>query len=44
MHTEDATVRVRWRIRGVSTMRMLRTFWKYKIWNIQEAVERDAEM
>lgn len=42
MHTEDATVKVRWRIIGISSLKMLSLFWKYKIWNIQESIERDS--
>lgn len=44
MHTEDATVKVRWRIRGVTSLKMIRIFWKYKIWKIQEAIDRDHEL
>ncbi|XP_014489191.1 PREDICTED: uncharacterized protein LOC106752177 [Dinoponera quadriceps] len=44
MHIEDATVRVRWRIRGVSTIRMLSICWKYKLFNIREALEKDSEL
>ncbi|XP_032689431.1 uncharacterized protein LOC116852831 isoform X2 [Odontomachus brunneus] len=44
MHTEDATVKVRWRIRGLSGIKMISVFWKYKIWDIKEAIEKDAEI
>lgn len=44
MHTEDNTVRVRWRIRGVTSWKVFLTFWKYKFWKIQEAINRDHEV
>lgn len=39
-HTEDSTVKVRWRIRGISGLRVMFLFWKYKLWNIQELFEK----
>ncbi|XP_012215905.1 uncharacterized protein [Linepithema humile] len=44
MHTEDNTVKVRWRIRGVSGWKVIVMFWKYKFWKIQEAIDRDHEI
>lgn len=44
MHPDDATVKVRWRIRGVTGIKMLLLFWKYKIWKIKDAIGRDQEM
>ncbi|KAJ9576434.1 hypothetical protein L9F63_006647 [Diploptera punctata] len=32
MHPEDGTVKIRWRIRGISGLKVLFTFWKYKLW------------
>lgn len=43
MHTEDATVKVRWRIRGITSMQMIKVLWKYKIWNINEAIKENAD-
>uniref|UniRef100_A0A2M4APN3 Uncharacterized protein n=1 Tax=Anopheles triannulatus TaxID=58253 RepID=A0A2M4APN3_9DIPT len=35
-HTEDNTVKVRWRIRGISALRVMLQFWKYKLWKLKE--------
>lgn len=32
-HPEDSTIRVRWRIRGVSALKVMFQFWKYKLWD-----------
>ncbi|XP_025830268.1 uncharacterized protein C6orf136 homolog isoform X2 [Agrilus planipennis] len=34
-HPEDFTVKVRWRIRGISGLKVLALFWKYKLWDIE---------
>ncbi|CAG9803813.1 unnamed protein product [Chironomus riparius] len=39
MSKEDHSVRVRWRIRGISAWKVMLTFWKYKLWNIREAFD-----
>ncbi|CAO1361257.1 unnamed protein product [Diamesa hyperborea] len=36
---EDNTVRVRWRIRGISALKVMLNFWKYKLWKIREIFE-----
>lgn len=36
MHPEDNTVKVRWRIEGVSNAKVLLFFWKFKFWNMKE--------
>ncbi|XP_059613832.1 uncharacterized protein C6orf136 homolog [Phlebotomus argentipes] len=38
-HPEDFTVRVRWRISGISGMKVMFTFWKYKLWNLKETFD-----
>uniref|UniRef100_A0A182QK14 Uncharacterized protein n=1 Tax=Anopheles farauti TaxID=69004 RepID=A0A182QK14_9DIPT len=38
-HPEDATVRVRWRIRGISALKVMLQFWKYKLWKLKEIFE-----
>uniref|UniRef100_A0A0K8UGP6 Uncharacterized protein C6orf136 n=1 Tax=Bactrocera latifrons TaxID=174628 RepID=A0A0K8UGP6_BACLA len=35
-HTEDYTVKIRWRIRGISGLKVMLSFWKYKLWQIKE--------
>ncbi|XP_017784546.1 PREDICTED: uncharacterized protein C6orf136 homolog [Nicrophorus vespilloides] len=30
---EDSSIKVRWRIRGVSGLKVMILFWKYKLWN-----------
>jgi len=35
-HPEDGTIRVRWRISGISGMKILLTFWRYKLWEWKE--------
>lgn len=44
MHPENDTVRVRWRIRGVSGWKVFTMFWKYKFWKIQEAINANQEL
>ncbi|XP_055683170.1 uncharacterized protein C6orf136 homolog [Lutzomyia longipalpis] len=38
-HPEDNTVRVRWRIRGISAFKVMFMFWKYKLWKLKETFE-----
>lgn len=35
-HPEDGTIKVRWRISGISGMKILLTFWRYKLWEWKE--------
>ncbi|XP_053659121.1 uncharacterized protein C6orf136 homolog [Anopheles marshallii] len=35
-HPEDNTVKVRWRIRGISALKVMLKFWKYKLWKLKE--------
>ncbi|EEZ97674.1 uncharacterized protein C6orf136 [Tribolium castaneum] len=39
-HPEDSTVKVRWRIRGISALKVMLTFWKYKLWNFHEIFDK----
>lgn len=36
---EDDSIKVRWRIRGISGMKVFFTFWKFKLWKIQETIK-----
>jgi len=35
-HPEDGTIKVRWRINGISGLKILLTFWRYKLWEWKE--------
>lgn len=35
-HPEENTVKVRWRVKGISAMRVMFQFWKYKLWKLKE--------
>lgn len=35
-HPEDYTVKVRWRITGISAMKVMLNFWKYRLWKWKE--------
>lgn len=35
-HTEDSSVKIRWRIRGISGSKIIFTFWRYKLLQIKE--------
>ncbi|XP_060812282.1 uncharacterized protein LOC132905219 [Bombus pascuorum] len=39
MHPEDNSIKVRWRIVGMSGTRVFLTFWKIKVWNSKEQTE-----
>ncbi|XP_001658828.2 uncharacterized protein C6orf136 homolog [Aedes aegypti] len=35
-HPEDNTIKVRWRIKGISALKVMFQFWKYKLWKLKE--------
>nr|CAG4648764.1 EOG090X09QP [Polyphemus pediculus] len=39
-HPEDGTIKVRWRINGISGMKIFLTFWRYKLWKWREMMEK----
>lgn len=39
-HPEDSTVKVRWRIKGISALKVMVIFWKYKLWNFKEIFDK----
>lgn len=39
-HPEDHTVKVRWRIRGISALKVMLNFWKYKLWKLNEVFDK----
>ncbi|EDW09801.2 uncharacterized protein C6orf136 homolog [Drosophila mojavensis] len=38
-HPDDCTVRIRWRVRGISGLKVMFQFWKYKVWQLQEILK-----
>ncbi|KAH8237346.1 hypothetical protein KR038_010153 [Drosophila bunnanda] len=38
-HPDDYTVRIRWRVRGISGLKVMFQFWKYKIWQLKEVLK-----
>ncbi|CAH0405718.1 unnamed protein product [Chilo suppressalis] len=40
---EDSSIKLRWRIRGISGFKVFFMFWKYKLWNLKE-VFQDQEL
>lgn len=43
VHQDDSTVRIRWRIVGVSGLRVLFMFWKFKLWEWKKMMSREAD-
>lgn len=43
LHKDDGTIRIRWRITGVSGLRVLFMFWKFKIWQWRKMMNQEAE-
>ncbi|XP_030035936.2 uncharacterized protein LOC115451701 isoform X1 [Manduca sexta] len=42
-HPEDSTIKMRWRIRGISGLKVFFMFWKYKLWDMKQ-VWKDQEL
>lgn len=38
MHPEDNSIKVRWRIVGISGTNVFLSFWKFKVWNVRDYV------
>uniref|UniRef100_T1GTG1 Uncharacterized protein n=1 Tax=Megaselia scalaris TaxID=36166 RepID=T1GTG1_MEGSC len=38
-HPEDLTIKVRWSVRGISGLKVMFQFWKYKLWNLRKAFD-----
>ncbi|XP_001360242.3 uncharacterized protein C6orf136 homolog [Drosophila pseudoobscura] len=38
-HPDDYTVRIRWRVRGISGLKVMFQFWKYKVWQLKEVLK-----
>ncbi|XP_060523560.1 uncharacterized protein C6orf136 homolog [Cylas formicarius] len=39
-HPEEGTIKVRWRIKGVSALYVMLKFWKVKVWRSKEIIEK----
>lgn len=42
-HPEDGTVKVRWRIKGISGMRIVMRLWKFNFWNLEQVIKENVE-
>lgn len=42
-HPEDGTLKVRWRINGISGMKVFFKFWKFKLWNFEQIIKENIE-
>ncbi|XP_028029682.1 uncharacterized protein C6orf136 [Bombyx mandarina] len=42
-HPEDSSIKMRWRIKGISGLKVMFMFWKYKLWDMQQ-VWKDQEL
>lgn len=38
-HPEEGVIRVRWRIAGISGIKVMFMFWRYKLWELKKAFE-----
>lgn len=43
MHPEDSTIKVRWRIEGVSGTNIFLSFWKINVFNLRESIQNKAK-
>lgn len=34
-HPDDFTIKIRWRVRGISGFKVMLNFWKYKLWDLK---------
>ncbi|KOC65962.1 Uncharacterized protein WH47_12761 [Habropoda laboriosa] len=42
IHPEDNSIKVRWRIVGISGTRIFLTFWKFKVWNVKDNIQHTS--
>ena len=38
-HPEEFTIKIRWRVRGISGLKVMLNFWKYKLWDLKGVFE-----
>lgn len=42
-HPEEGSVKVRWRIKGLSSFKVMVTFWKTKLWNTKDSIDKSEK-
>ncbi|VVC24201.1 Hypothetical protein CINCED_3A004961 [Cinara cedri] len=42
-HPEDGTIKVRWRIKGITGMKVFLKFWKFKLWNLEQVIKENVD-
>ncbi|XP_029343676.1 uncharacterized protein C6orf136 homolog [Acyrthosiphon pisum] len=42
-HPEDGTIKVRWRIKGISGLKVFMKFWKFRLWNLEQVIKENVE-
>lgn len=42
-HPEDGTIKVRWRIKGISGTKVFMKFWKFRLWNLEKVIKENVE-
>ncbi|KAL1455646.1 hypothetical protein WDU94_009728 [Cyamophila willieti] len=42
-HHSEGTIKVRWRIRGISGMKVFLNFWRMKVWKLRDTAVKDAK-
>nr|CAG4651994.1 EOG090X09QP [Triops cancriformis] len=40
VHPEDGTIKIRWSIRGISGLKVMMNFWRYKLWQWKEVMNK----
>nr|CAG4641031.1 EOG090X09QP [Eulimnadia texana] len=40
MHPEEGTIKIRWRINGISGLKVMLNFWRYKLWEWKEMMNK----
>jgi len=42
-HPEDGTIKVRWRIKGITGLKVFMKFWKFRLWNMDQVIKENVE-
>jgi len=42
-HPEDGTIKVRWRIIGITGLKIVTKLWKFKPWNLEQVIKDNIE-